>query len=93
MILDILTKEDFESFKKAVLEAIHDLAKTERLRPGKLLKSYEVCEILGISYGTLRKMKDNGILSATKLGGEFRFDYDEIQKLTKVIKEKENSRP
>lgn len=92
MILDILTKEDFESFKKELLEEIRDLAKTEGLRPRKLLKSYEVCEILGISYGTLRKMKENGILSATKLGGEFRFDYDEIQQLTKVIKVKDNSR-
>ncbi|SEW52839.1 helix-turn-helix domain-containing protein [Chitinophaga arvensicola] len=92
MVLEILTKEEFLSFKKELFEEIRDLAKIQGLRPRKLLKSYEVCETLGISYGTLRKMKNSGILSSTKIGGLIYFDDDEIQKLTEVINQTPNPR-
>ena len=47
----------------------------------KLLKAAEVCQALGVSYPTLKKMVDGGQLRAVQIGRGFRIPEAEIHKL------------
>jgi hypothetical protein len=53
MAIEILTKQDLAIFKNELLAEIKQIVTHGKLEKQKWLKSYEVCEALGISYGTL----------------------------------------
>ena len=79
MALEILTKQDLAIFKNELLAEIKQIVTPGKLEKQKWLKSYEVCEALGICYGTLQNLRINGSISYTKLGGLLYYDYEEIQ--------------
>nr|WP_231425407.1 helix-turn-helix domain-containing protein [Pedobacter sp. Leaf250] len=45
------------------------------------LKSYEVCQILSISKGTLSNYRRNGTLKYSRIGGLMFYKYEDIEKL------------
>ena len=79
MAIEILTKQDLAIFKNELLAEIKQIVTPGKLEKQKWLKSYEVCEALGICYGTLQILRINGSISYTKLGGLLYYDYEEIQ--------------
>jgi hypothetical protein len=79
MAIEILTKQDLAIFKNELLAEIKQIVTPGKLERQKWLKSYEVCDVLGISYGTLQNLRMTGKISYTKLGGLLYYDYDEIQ--------------
>lgn len=84
MKVELITKDDLESFKKELFEEIRrnrfHLKKTDQIQK-EWLKSFEVRKLLGISAGTLQNLRLNGTLPYTKVGGLMYYRYEDIQKL------------
>jgi len=82
MAAKIITPEDLQEFKKELLEEIGQLIKSINGHPSKKwLKSAEVRKLLSISPGTLQKMRVNGTLPYTKIGGVIYYDYEDIKQM------------
>jgi hypothetical protein len=83
MVVNIITLEDLQKFKKELIEEVKNLlaerSGTTPLR--KWLKSHEVRRLLTISPGTLQHLRINGKLPFTKIGGVIYYNYDDIQKM------------
>lgn len=84
MEISIVTQQDLQELKSALLASIDDL-KNELLQNqvGKtpeveLLKSHQVQRMLGISPGTLQNLRVNGTLPFSKVGGVIFYDKKEI---------------
>jgi hypothetical protein len=80
MEIEILTKQDLAIFKNELMTEIKQMITPGHIEKKKWLKSYEVCDILGICPGTLQKLRINGTISYTKLGGLLFYDFEEIRK-------------
>ncbi len=82
MAVDILTKDDLNSFKSELLEELKTLIRSKpNLQQKEWLKSYEVRKMLGISPGTLQQMRINGTIAFSQVGGLMFYKYDDIVKL------------
>lgn len=84
MQVELITRDDFERFKKELLEEIrkhspHPRKQSQENR--EWLKSYEVRQMMGISPGTLQSLRVNGTLRYTKIGGLMYYRYLDIRKL------------
>lgn len=80
MPAEIITKDDLDEFREKLLNEIRIiLGKSEE--PKKLLKSYQVKNLLKISSGTLQNLRTNGTLPFTKIGGIIYYKYDDIMKI------------
>ncbi|RFZ89938.1 DNA-binding protein [Mucilaginibacter conchicola] len=81
MALEIITKEDLEDFRIKLLEDIRAIIGNKAPETGKLLKSYQVKNLLKISSGTLQNLRVNGTLPFSKVGGIIYYKYDDIAKI------------
>jgi hypothetical protein len=82
MVLDIITLDDLQEFRRQMIEEIRQLLTQRQITPvRKWLKSHEVRRLLTISPGTLQNLRVNGTLPFTKIGGVLYYDYDDIQKM------------
>ncbi len=79
MEIEIITKEDLETFKNEIVEVI--TSNTQSQTSKKWLRSAEVREELGISPGTLQNMRINGTIPFTRMGSTYFYDWDEIQRI------------
>lgn len=84
MKVELITKDDLDSFKKELFEEIRRngfyFKKADETQK-EWLKSYEVRKLLGISAGTLQNLRLKGTLPYTKVGGLMYYRYDDIRKL------------
>jgi len=78
MQIDILTKQDLEEFRIKLLEDIKTMIGGQTEQPAKWLKSYQVKNLLKISPNTLQKLRLDGTLKPTKIGGIHYYNYNEI---------------
>ncbi|MBD1385415.1 helix-turn-helix domain-containing protein [Mucilaginibacter rigui] len=81
MALEIITKSDLEEFRLRLLEDIRSIVGNHKPETGKLLKSYQVKNLLKISPGTLQNLRMNGTLPFSKIGGIIYYKYDDIAKI------------
>lgn len=82
MQIDLLTKEDLETFKVELLKDIQQLLQSSgKLEQKKWLKSPEVRKLLGISPGTLQNLRVNGSLSYSKIGSIIYYPYEDVVKV------------
>ena len=81
MALEIITKEDLEEFGRKLIAEIKALLGTQAEEPKKWLKSYQVKNLLKISPNTLQKLRENGTLNPTKIGGILYYKYEEIMQV------------
>lgn len=84
MQVELITRDDFERFKKELLEELrkHYPHPRKQIKENReWLKSYEVREMMGISPGTLQSLRVNGTLRYTKIGGLMYYRYLDIRKL------------
>ena len=75
MQLEIITREEFNSFKNEVLEALKPLSNNQEK---KFLRSSEMRKMFNISAGTLQNMRINGTLPYSKVGTTILYDYDVV---------------
>ena len=80
MSAQIVTIEDFQSFKEEVIKEIKELLSTQP-KKRQYLKSEDVREMLNISHGTLQTMRINRTIPWTKIGGIIYYEYDAIIKV------------
>ena len=86
MAAEIITKEDLQEFREQLLQDIKQLLGTQLNEPKKLLKSYQVKNMLKISSGTLQTLRTNGTLPYKKVGGIIYYQYEDLLKLTGQFK-------
>jgi len=78
----LVTLEDLENFKLELLSSIRQLLADNNGRPAKKwLKSAEVRKLLGFSPGKLQSIRDSGLLTFTKIGGNIYYNEDDLFKL------------
>jgi hypothetical protein len=75
MNIEVITREEFNSFKKEVLEALKPVSNNQEK---KFLRSSEMRKMFNISAGTLQNMRINGTLPYSKVGTTILYDYDEV---------------
>ena len=82
MAAEIITTDDLREFKQELLTEITKLLQERNAAPAKRwLKSYEVRKLLGISHGKLQKLRDEGELPFTRIGGVLFYDYEDIHRM------------
>ena len=81
MSAEIVTKEDFEDFEKRLFLKIDSLKGNINQEQPKWLKSYQVKNLLKISQNTLQKLRMDGTLKSTKIGGILYYNYEDILKV------------
>lgn len=75
-----MTKEDLESFRVALLADLVRIMKvSDPVQPW--LKSYEVRKLLKISPGTLQRLRTQGILPYSRIGGTILYKYEDVKRL------------
>lgn len=75
MNIEVITREEFNSFKKEVLEALKPVSNNQEK---KFLRSSEMRKMFNISAGTLQNMRINGTLPYSKVGTTILYDYDVV---------------
>ena len=82
MLLELLTVKDLEKFKAELLEEIKTLLlKKASVNEKKLLKTNDVCKILGVKPGTLQNLRKNRTLVDRKIGGTIYYKYEDVHGL------------
>lgn len=81
MATEIITKDDLDEFRMKLLNDIRAIIGTPDEGKRKLLKSYQVKNMLKISPGTLQNLRVNGTLPFTKIGGIIYYKYEDIMKI------------
>ena len=81
MATEIITKDDLDQFGEKLISEIKTLLGNKTDEPKKWLKSYQVKNLLKISPNTLHKLRINGTLSCTKIGGILYYKYQDIVKV------------
>jgi hypothetical protein len=75
MNIEVITREEFNSFKQEVLEALKPVSNNQEK---KFLRSSEMRKMFNISAGTLQNMRINGTLPYSKVGTTILYDYDVV---------------
>jgi hypothetical protein len=81
MAVEIITKEDLLQFEERLTITIKSLLSGKSDTPPKWLKSYQVKNLLKISPNTLHKLRMDGTLKFTKIGGILYYSYEDILKI------------
>lgn len=82
MSVEIITKEDLRAFHRQLLEDLSRLIGKEQAKaPAKVLKSAEVRRLLQVSPSTLQKLRVEGTLPSSKIGGTHYYRLEDINKL------------
>lgn len=83
MSIEVVTKDDLQAFKAELLSDIKMLLQGGVHQPGRMLKSYQVKELLNISTGTLHKLRQNGTIPYVRIDGLFLYNEDDVRTLLK----------
>jgi 3-methyladenine DNA glycosylase Tag len=75
MNIEVITREEFNSFKKEVLEALKPVSTNQEK---KFLRSSEMRKMFNISAGTLQNMRINGTLPYSKFGTTILYDMEKV---------------
>ena len=81
MAAEIITKEDLDQFERRLISRIESLLGSGNKEQPKWLKSYQVKNLLKISPNTLQKLRLDGTLPCTKIGGILYYNYADILKV------------
>ena len=81
MTVTVLTKDSLREFKYEILEAIKGMLEKKDEKPKKWLRASELKELLDISPGTLKTLRDSGTLIYYADYGPILYDYEHLLKL------------
>jgi excisionase family DNA binding protein len=82
MSIEVITKDDLQSFRTQLLNDIRQLLIPQEAKLIKpWLKNAEVKKLLGISSNTIQRLRIAGKLRSTKVGGAHYYRYEDIEKL------------
>ena len=72
--------DDLQVLKLELIEEVKNLVSSAISPQKNLLKSKDVRKMLGISHGTLQSLRNNGVLSYSKMGGTVYYEYADVMK-------------
>jgi len=78
MIIEFVTKDDLERFRKLLIEDLTVLILSKRSDVREWLRCSDVRQMLNISTGTLQNLRINGHLKSKKVGGIHFYRRSEI---------------
>lgn len=78
MTVEIITKEDLQSFRMQLLNDILQIMNTSKKEKTEWLKNSEVMELLKVSANTVQRLRIAGKLKSTKIGGVHYYRYEDI---------------
>jgi hypothetical protein len=83
MELEVITREDLQTFRIQLLNDLKELfqPKLESKKEKLWLKNKEVMELLKVSANTVQRLRVNGKLKSSKIGGSHYYLYNDIVKL------------
>ena len=81
MSVELITKDDLEIFRQALLADIKSLLGKSDQQVKEWLKPAEVRKLLGISAGTLLTLRATGKLIYSRIGGTYYYRYQDIQNM------------
>jgi len=81
MAMEILTREDLNSFKIELFKELSNLLNRKSDNQKEWLRSADVRKMLSISNGTLQTLRINGTLPFTKIGGTIFYAYEDVTKV------------
>ena len=81
MPLELLTVKDLEKFKAELLQEIRNLLLQKSAIEKKLLKTNDVCRLMGLKPGTLQNLRKNGTIAFRKIGGTIYYRYEDVERL------------
>jgi hypothetical protein len=87
MNLEVITKEDLQTFRLQLLNDIRNLFLPQENTTKEWLRSSEVRKLMKISPGTLQNLRVTGKLKSTKIGGIHYYQFDQIRKLLDSVNE------
>ncbi|MGO4875169.1 helix-turn-helix domain-containing protein [Pedobacter psychrotolerans] len=82
-VSELVTKADIAQLREDIFEELRKFRFGNKTTPIKKewLKSFEVCEMLSISKGTLASYRRNGTLRYSKIGGLIYYKHQDIETL------------
>ncbi len=81
MVVEIVTREDLQSFRIQLLNDLRQFLGTPAVSAKQWLRSREVRRLLKISPATLQKLRINGTLQYSKVGNIMYYKYEDIVKV------------
>lgn len=82
MEIEILTKQDLQTFKEELLDELVKVLNTSvNAKEKEFLRTKEVRHLLGISNGTLQNLRVKGLLNPSKIEGVYYYNLSEIKAL------------
>lgn len=81
MSVEIITKEDLQTFRVNLINDIKELLGAKIEGPKEWLKGMEVRKLLKVSHGTLQNLRIAGKLYYSKIGGTYYYRYKDILKM------------
>jgi glycyl-tRNA synthetase alpha subunit len=85
--IEIATKQDLIEMEERLISEMRKSNQSGE-EPKRLLKSYQVKNLLKISPGTLQNLRVNGTLPFTRVGGIIYYKYEDIMKIFDQSKDK-----
>ncbi|SIN78253.1 helix-turn-helix domain-containing protein [Chitinophaga niabensis] len=83
----LITLEDLDNFKVELLDGVKQLLKECKGQPAKQwIKTSELVKSYKFSPGKLQKMRDQGLLAFTRIGGDIYYDQDDIKAMFEQLK-------
>ncbi|MGN6615147.1 MAG: helix-turn-helix domain-containing protein [Candidatus Nitrosocosmicus sp.] len=79
--MELLTVKDLEKFKAELLREIRNLLLQKSAIEKKLLKTNEVCKLMGLKPGTLQNLRKNETIAFRKIGGTIYYTYENAERL------------
>ncbi|SEJ69445.1 Helix-turn-helix domain-containing protein [Dyadobacter koreensis] len=81
MQIEMITKQDLETFRQQLLSDLKPYLSSKEAAPDQWLKSADVRKLLKISPGTLQKLRITGALAPVKIAGSFYYKHSDVQQL------------
>lgn len=78
MPIQIITPEDLEQFRASIIAEMKAMLGNQELTEEKTIKSAAVRKILKISNGTLQNYRNNKVIAAKKVGGNYLYLYEDV---------------
>ena len=81
MAVQIITREDLNEFRLLLLSDLKEIINSKAQSQKQWLKSSEVRKYLNISSATLQRLRINGTITYTKIGGTMYYSSTDLDKV------------
>jgi len=81
--MEAITKKDLAILKNELIKEFKSALQNKSEEKNEWLKTWEVKKLVGLSNGTLQKMRNNGTIPYTKLGGLIFYKKEDVLGLMK----------